>query len=1447
MRVVTSLRRELHIDFSISDFMAGPTIDGVAGRCARRAAAPPVLQALPADWRRYPCSRAQRRTLDLLAAMGDSGSTASIAILISGDIDAPHIQRAWQQMLARHPLLYADISKGGNQERPASGSMLELKHIRSTLPVTRTGFMPHAGPADTLSATLLSDGERTHVLFIEARHAAVDGGSVPVLLREFAQACTIGAPLPPSADTSYQTYVASEAAWLDSPAHATAIAYWQRYLHDASRPVTLPAMLPDHGEDYASRRFGFSVTGSVKERLLVLARAQQCTPFAAMLAAFSVLLHRYTLADDMLIGVPTALRDLLGMEGVVGPTLNALPFRARVAAVDTFSVLMQRTQQSLSAALEHAVLPWEQIAATCQSLRETRGVPLPIQVVAQEAPSYQSEDGEVLITELPARNGDSPVALLVGVLFGKTMRVEFEYRRAILSDGAAIGIAKAFRLLVRELVTAPHLPVSQARMLSHTKVFKALEQRPLQHSPGMPMMLHHGLEAGARRHPERIAVVSNGQGWTFARLDKLANRHAHRLRDAGLLEGGHVIIASRKGIDEVVAVLATLKAGGVYIPIDWDTPAARALALASRTEAQIITGSAELATDFGHPERFVFIGVDIVDAAPAAAPMLVTGPEATAYILFTSGSTGEPKGVEVSHAAALCTIGEMLRRFNIGASDVFYGLSAIGFDLSVFDVFGALAAGACLVLPLPAAKVDPFVWMEDVDRHQVTIWNSVPSSLDMLLEASGTTRMPSLRRLLVSGDWVGLDLPPRAHLACPGAQFVALGGATEASIWSNCQVITGVDPAWRSIPYGRALDGQSMFVAEPGGWPAPAGVIGEICIGGAGLAKGYFGDPVLTGEKFVTHPQTGRRIYRTGDLGRYFADGAIEFIGRRDRQIKLRGHRIETGDIEAALSACAGVRRTLVKVTAGAIVAYVQAEDGAALASADLRFHAERQLPYYMRPVHYCLVDNFPLTANGKIDWAGLRAPALGSTLPPEDAQNEFSELERRVAGLWRELLPAVVPGRDDNFFLLGGDSLLAVKLVTRVRREFGHHTSLPAWLAEPTVAHMARMLLSTDGPLHAAGARPVRTLRKRVRIAGDLVFATGKRTGTAVFVTGATGLIGSRLVARYLSHTSCELVCLVRNEADTNADGRLPCFLRARGISEREWQSRVRFVYGNLELRQFGLSDAAFEALAAQTGTVFHVGANVNLVASYEALEAANVLGTHEAIRLASLAGASLQFVSSVGVLPYGVGRTVMETDSIDFPGPLLTGYCESKWVAEQTVRLAAERGLRATVYRPGLTLDDSAANEYDLLALLLALTGPIGALPDLAIPVDISTADYVAAAMVQLAADERSAGATFHLTHPEPAPFRELVRLANLGMPMVTFETWRARLELLLPSIADPRAAALGAMIVAQNEADITPARIDCSITTSLLHGSGIECLPVADIVLQRMLGANLWDSPA
>lgn len=618
----------------------------------------------------------------------------------------------------------------------------------------------------------------------------------------------------------------------------------------------------------------------------------------------------------------------------------------------------------------------------------------------------------------------------------------------------------AYEGLVRSLASGDwdkpaSLPLPAAQAAVRTAVNATAAPVEAQH-------LHEAFFAHALAGPDCVALIAGNEILSRRTLAERALRIAGLLRGRGIRDGDVVGIALPKGAEQVAAVLGVAAAGATYLPVAWDQPAARTRRICLRAGAGLVLTRAEKLDFAGWPD-----GVTPVDLAEAAGvmplPAPVSGdPERSAYIIFTSGSTGEPKGVEVSHAAAWNTVASINDRLGAGSGDRILALSALEFDLSVYDIFGPLSAGGAIVTIDESQRRDPDAWIDLVRRHRVTLWNSVPALLEMTtVAATEGTPLASLRAALISGDWIPLDLPDRLRrVSGPGVRFVALGGATEAAIWSNAIEVTEVPAHWPSIPYGLPLPNQQFRVVDAQGRDCPDLVPGELWIGGDGLARGYKGAPELTAERFVA--ADGGRWYRTGDRGRYWHDGTLEFLGRLDHQIKVRGHRIELGEIEAALERHPAVTRAVAAVvghgtdrTLGACVALsAPAADGEILA------FAQGQLPDHMVPRRLAFVDALPLTTNGKIDRTAIGA--LLDLQPPPGADGGSppqGPIETAVAVLWNEALGTTAARRDDSFFQLGGNSLQAARLAASIARTFGVSLPLRAFLGRPTIAGVAGLI----------------------------------------------------------------------------------------------------------------------------------------------------------------------------------------------------------------------------------------------------------------------------------------------------------------------------------------------------------------------------------------------------
>jgi pyochelin synthetase len=577
-------------------------------------------------------------------------------------------------------------------------------------------------------------------------------------------------------------------------------------------------------------------------------------------------------------------------------------------------------------------------------------------------------------------------------------------------------------------------------------------------------LLGDPLDRRAAAAPDRPAVVTPAGSLTYGELRDRADAVAAALQEAGVRPGDRVAVVLPKSADQAPAVFGVLRAGAAYVPIDPEWPRDRVEYLLQDVgAAAVVTRSALRA---GVPGPAPVVAVDgLRGGRPAPAPRR---PGDLAYVIYTSGSTGRPKGAMLDHRGPVNTVLDINRRFDVGPDDVVFGVSSLCFDLSVYDVFGAVAAGATLLLPGEGAAADPGAWLEAVRTHGVTVWNSVPQLAQLLVEAAlaAGVRLPSLRVVLLSGDWIPVGLPEPLREVAPGARVVSLGGATEASIWSIGYPIEAVDPGWASIPYGYPLTNQSWHVVDDAGRDAPDWVPGHLHIGGIGLALGYWGDAERTAKAFVQ--RRGERLYRTGDRGRYLPGGAIEFLGRSDFQVKVQGFRVEPGEVEHACRDHPDVREAVViaRDAAGGkqLVAFVVSRPDAELDGDEVRRFLATTLPRHLVPGQVVVLDRLPLTGNGKVDRRALEAASRPEPAAGREVVAPRTDVERELVAIWESVLGGGPIGVHDDFFELGGQSFSALRVLATVERQLGRRAPMSALLEGRTVANLAALLVADDG-----------------------------------------------------------------------------------------------------------------------------------------------------------------------------------------------------------------------------------------------------------------------------------------------------------------------------------------------------------------------------------------------
>lgn len=632
----------------------------------------------------------------------------------------------------------------------------------------------------------------------------------------------------------------------------------------------------------------------------------------------------------------------------------------------------------------------------------------------------------------------------------------------------------AYHQLIERLAQFPDAWLSQAHQLLPPRQLTERESVAPIATATSDVCLNHLLDNSASQYANAPAAISGKEQISYQELDEASDLLAAELVANGVQRGDRIAVVTRRNCTLLKAVYAVLKVGAAYIPVDPSLPEARRDFYLNNSRAKLVLVESSYRDQFADSAIPILLAdTDPVNEGAAAYTTPVQAVTDLAYLIYTSGSTGQPKGVMIDHRGAVNTILDINQRYNIGLGDKLFGVSSFGFDLSVYDIFGAAAAGACLVYPDPEQALNPAHWLDLMASESITVWNSAPPLASLMVEAAEFRRikLPALRLVLLSGDWIPLDLPDRLRAIAPNAHIVSLGGATEASVWSILYDIGEVAPEWPSVPYGYPMVNQPWFILDAWGRPTPEWVAGDLYIGGIGLALGYWDDLDKTARSFVKHPATGERIYRTGDLGRYLPGGVIEFLGRSDTQVKIQGHRIELGEIESQLCALPGISKAVVTVQRNAqggqpqLAAYVVPSDGVTVEWPQLKAALATLLPDYMVPRLFMALAQIPLSANGKIDRKALPL-ALDNPLAPDDRikRSPQGAVEEALAGIWSQVLKVDNLSATDNFFDLGGQSFEAVRIMGLIREVFGLALSIGDIWQHQELEGLAQVIINREG-----------------------------------------------------------------------------------------------------------------------------------------------------------------------------------------------------------------------------------------------------------------------------------------------------------------------------------------------------------------------------------------------
>lgn len=977
------------------------------------------------------------------------------------DLDPLQTEKVWNQLIARHEMLRAVIDKEGYQQ------------VLEEVPEFKVTYIDAKGKEETTCTAILEEirtemGHRVYetsqwplfdiqvtrtnkvsVFHFSIEFLIADWASIWMLLSEFEKLYNYPKTVLPEIHLSFRDYLIGERGLRETTSYAKDKQYWMHRIQEIPGAPDLP-MARNHvpsGKGHFTRRFVKLTTGEWNE---LKSHCQQLgvTPTTVVMTAYAAVIERWSKTKDFCLNLTVLNRLPLHEEvnAIVGDFTSVSLLQINWKSEETFLERIKKISNQLFDDLDHRLFSGVEVIREITRQRG-RGEALMPYVFTSAIGLTNPEEGNQIKGKLSGHGISQTPQVFIDCQAMDTvegLHVNWDIREGVFPEGVIDDMFHAFSEVLRKLVHDKNC--WEARTVVALPEWQIIERNAINATEKdiADKTLHHQLVESIKNTPEAIAVIDNGQKISYGEIGKRATALANKLLELGCKPQDRIAISLEKGMEQIISAVAILSVGGVYVPIDVFQPVERRNHMLHHAEIRFAILHEENLTTWKDVENTIpLIPVETVESSSVINLQVTNNTSLPAYIIYTSGSTGLPKGVVISHKAAVNTITDINNRFGVTSSDTVLSLAQLGFDLSVYDIFGLLSVGGTLVIPSKERQTDPSHWATLIQEYEVTVWNTVPAIMQMLvtyLEAEKDTVLSTLRLALLSGDWIPLTLPDSMKNIIPDIEVISLGGATEAAIWSIHHVYQGIEEDWSSIPYGKPLANQGFRVLDGHLSDCPVWSTGDLYITGVGLADEYLNDKELTENAFFFHPVDGQRLYKTGDLGRYTPGGEIEFLGREDHQVKIRGHRIELGEIEAALVKHHNVKEAGV-VVAGrrenqSLFAVVVIQTEKENQEKELIQYVRTQIPEYMVPAHIQVVEVLPVTKNGKINKKEITRWAsdfhTNASLTHDD--DSMNELESSLAIQWKDTLGISAIGKRQSFYDLGADSLVMAQMAGKLR-----------------------------------------------------------------------------------------------------------------------------------------------------------------------------------------------------------------------------------------------------------------------------------------------------------------------------------------------------------------------------------------------------------------------------
>ncbi|YAF98100.1 MAG: amino acid adenylation domain-containing protein [Nodularia sp. CChRGM 3473] len=1413
----------------------------------------------------------QQKSLWLLQQDSDV-YRAQCSILIAGKIKIEVLQAALQQIINQHEIFrttfhrrpgikfpiqviadscnisWNNINFGDLDEQEQQNKIAELLHQEKS-------YVCQFEQNPLLRSCLLTLSEQQYLLILTLPSLCADSWTIKNLVKEISDnyAAYLDSQEIPEPAVQYIQFSEWQNELIEAEEAETGKNYWQGQNFVNQIPHTLP-FESQFIDTFETDCYSINIDSSLVTTLEAIAIINKTTISELLLVCWQILLYRILKQSDIFVSTVFHGRNYEELHSTMGLLAKWLPIRCSFQDNFKFKEILSQTSETLRNHNQYQ----EYFIGEKETETTTK---LPISFEFEEHPSNYYSNGVSFSLYQQYVCFDRFKIKLSCIRTATSLCAKFYYDTNLFVQADIARLAEQFLTLVASVANNIESTVSELEILSDRQQQQLLIDFNQTHiNYPKYKCIHHLFEAQVEQTPHNIAVVFGDEQLTYSELNTRANQLANYLQKLGVNTETLVGIYLERSHLNIIAFLAILKAGAAYVPLDPALPPAALEFRLQDIQASVLLTQDSLIQQL--PETAVQViclnkNWENITQENQSNPQTLVKPENLVYAIFTSGSTGKPKAVGVEHQQLLNYLYGIVDRLDLPKGGSFATVSTFAADLGNTVIFAALCHGGYLHILSQEQASDPQALADYFQQHPIDCLKIVPSHLAALLASSPSVTFLPRQCLILGGEVSSWDLIEKIQAQAPKCQIFNHYGPTETTVGVLTYPVYSRKHSYNShtVPLGKPLANTQVYVLDTQLRPVPIGVPGELYIGGASLSRGYLNRPELTTERFIQNPFLPEaKLYQTGDLVRYLPDGNLEFLGRSDNQVKIRGFRIELGEIEATLRQHPHVQEVVVLATEEKLgdqrlLAYIVVNSPSGLTNqklesalqGELRNFCLQKLAEYMLPSVFVFLKALPLTPNGKIDRQALLAiehtrPQLAQTyIAPR------TPTEKQLAEIWINLLNLTQVGIHDNFFELGGHSLLITQLLAKVRNTFQVDLPLREFFNTATIADLAKSIDNKhEVNVSNIDLNAEAVLDPEIRPVGSPV---DDSEPNFIFLTGATGFLGVFLLYELLQQTSAKIYCLVRAETTIDGKNRLQKSLESYLLWDESFSDRMIPVMGNLSQPRLGLSESEFNAFASQIDVIYHNGAFVNFTYPYSQLKAANVLGTQEVLRLAAQVKVKpVHFISTIGVVGAAESQLeiIREDTPIDCSENIKSGYTQSKWVAEKLVKIAGDRGIPISIYRPGRISGHSVTgvcNVNDHTFRMIKGCIQLGSAPLNDSMVNLTPIDYASQAIIYLSRQKASLGKVFHIINPQPQPWNEVINIiADFGYALkpIAYEKWR--LELLQAVERSPDNA-LSPLISTftdsetpkSNAEESSPSQLDYENTLAGLSETAINCPPV------------------